>query len=73
MVNEYEYGWWSTKVFTVRGTTYQVNVQVVSTTIPKSSIEVPHTFKRYVAKTSTYIMDQRLSKKFNSSNIKKME
>ena len=60
MVNEYEYDWWSTKVFTVRGATYQVNVQVVSTTIPKSSIEVPHTFKRYVAKTSTYIMAQRL-------------
>ena len=73
MVNEYKYGWWSTKIFTTRVPMYQVNVHVVSTTIPKTSLEVPHTFKWYVAKTSTYIMAQRLSKTFNSSNFKKME
>ena len=73
MVNEYKYGWWSTKLFTTRGPTYKLNVHVVSTTIPKTSLEVPHTFKRYVAKTSTYIMAQRLSKTFNSSKIKKIE
>lgn len=60
-----ENGWRATELFTLRGAQYQANVRVIPTTIPKGSLDNPHTRKRLYAASVDHIWNEKNIRRFS--------